>query len=71
MAPWLAGAVVSAKEVSNGKPMTTPPPTNARRSHCRAVGTRCLVSRSAVPASAAASTARPDPISSGDSPSTA
>ena len=32
-APWAAGAVVNANDVSNGKPTTTPPATTASRRH--------------------------------------
>src|SRR5687768_15309784 len=56
-APWLAGAVVSAYEVSSGKPSTTPPATTASRAHWTPVGSFCLVSASAAAASTAAMTA--------------
>src|ERR687896_577716 len=70
-APWLAGAVVSAYDVSSGKPTTMPPATTASRAHWTLVGRRCLVTASAAAASNAAMTARPEPMSSGDSPPTA
>ncbi len=67
-AAWLAGAVVNAYEVSIGKPTTMPPATTASRPHWRAVGRRCRVTPRARTASAAATTARPEPMNSGDSP---
>ena len=33
-APWLAGVVVSAKDVSKGNPITMPAATTASRAHC-------------------------------------
>jgi hypothetical protein len=70
-APWLAGAAVSAKDVSMGKPTTTPPATTARRSHCVPRGRRCRVSTRAAAARTAATTARAEPMNNGSSPSTA
>ena len=70
-APWLAGVVVSAKEVSRGKPTTTPPATTARRAHCAPRGSRCRVSARAKAARMAATTARPEPMNSGARPATA
>ena len=70
-APWLAGAVVSAYEVSSGKPTTTPPPTTASRAHCRPAGAAGGSAASAPAARTAATTARPDPMNSGDRPPTA
>jgi hypothetical protein len=65
-APWLAGAVRSAYEVSSGNPTTTPAPTTARRAHCVPRGSRCRVSTRARTARIAATTARPAPMNSGE-----
>jgi hypothetical protein len=70
-APWLAGAVISAYEVSRGNPATMPPATTASRAHWIPAGRRCRVRASAPAASTAAMTARPEPMNSGDSPPTA
>src|SRR5689334_3296915 len=51
--------------------MTTPAPTTARRPQCRPRGIRCRVAASATVARTAATTARPDPMNSGDRPPTA
>ncbi len=67
-APWLAGTEVSAKDVSTGKPTTTPPATTARRNHWRPRGSRCRVRPNAAAASTAATTALPLPTNSGDIP---
>src|SRR6478672_13362316 len=71
IAAWLAGAVVSANEVSNGKPTTTPLPTTASRTHCRPCGRRWRVTTRADAARAAATTARAEPMNKGDRPPTA
>ncbi len=48
-----------------------PPPTTDSRSHCRPCGSRWRVRASAPTARIAATTARPDPMNSGDRPPTA
>src|SRR6478609_8434207 len=65
---WLADAVVSANDVSTGKPTTTPPATTASRTHCRPWGNRCRVAERATAARAAATTARPQPTKTGCRP---
>ncbi len=70
-APWLAGDCVSAYEVRSGNPTTTPLATTARRSHWPPLGPLCRVTAKAMAASAAATTARPEPMNSGDRPSCA
>ena len=71
-APWLAGAVVSAYDVSSGNPATTPPATTASRAHWRRAGRRCRVSRQRGGGEERRrSTARPEPMNSGDRPPTA
>lgn len=68
-APWLAGAVVNAYEVSSGNPATTPPATTTNRTHWALVGHACRVTARATTAKTVATTARPDPMNNGDSPS--
>ena len=70
-APWLAGVVVSAKDVSKGNPITMPAATTASLAHCMPRGSRCRASARAEAARTPATTARPDPMNSGESPATA
>lgn len=67
-APWLAGAVVNANDVSSGNPRTTPAATTARRDHCLERGHGCLAATNVSAARTDAIAARPTPMSTGSSP---